>query len=92
MSLSYINLTEIVEIVQELEHEVWEKTEGVEYFNFEVITNGTTLVISFIGIILWSSEEDDREYYEERDSYEPMEPFLRRRLNEELNKLRVLQF
>lgn len=88
----YYDLNNIIDIIRELECEVWEKTGGVEYFNFQVTTNGSVTEIQFVGICLWNSEIEDREFNETTDSYEPMEPFLRKRLNEELQKLSVLKF
>ena len=82
----------LVEIVNVLEQEVFEQTEGIEYFNFEVVTNGFATIINFIGLQIWNSEDDDRNYYDETDSYEPMDKHLRRILNTELDKLRMLKF
>lgn len=83
---------ELVEIVNCLEIEVFEQTEGVEYLNFELTTNGFYTMINFLGITIWSSENEEREYDEETDSYEPMEVYLRRALNEELDKIRKIKF
>lgn len=87
-----MDYNKLVEIVNVLEQDVYEKTEGVEYFNFEVVTNGFATMVNFIGLTIWNSEDDDREYYEETDSYEPMEKHLRRVLNNELDKLRNIKF
>lgn len=87
-----MDYNKLVEIVNVLEQDVYEKTEGVEYFNFEVVTNGFATMVNFIGLTIWNSEGDDREYYEETDSYEPMEKHLRRVLNNELDKLRNIKF
>lgn len=38
--------------------------------------------ITFLGIELWRNDDDEREYDEETDTYEPMKPFLKRKMNE----------
>jgi hypothetical protein len=41
---------------------------------------------------IWCSEDDDREYIEETDSYEPMEQYLRNTINklvQELSKIKL---
>ena len=87
-----MDYNKLIEIVNVLEQDVYEKTEGIEYLNFEVVTNGFATMVNFIGLTIWNSEDDEREYCEETDSYEPMEKHLRRVLNNELDKLRNLKF
>jgi hypothetical protein len=45
-------------------------------------TDGYASVIEFMGHVLWSTENDEREYIEETDDYEPLAPFVRRKFNE----------
>lgn len=81
---------EIMDAVNTLEQEIFEQTEGMEYFNIVATSNGFCTRVSFIGIELWNSEDDQREYIEDKDEYEPMETYLRRTINEELVKLRMI--
>ena len=54
-------------------------------------TNGFATVVDFCGITLWCSENDDREYTEMTDLFEPFEPFLRRKLKELLDKFKLIE-
>lgn len=85
-------LREIFEAVMNLESEVYEKTGGCEYLNFQVVSNGFHTRIEFLGILLWDTENECREFDEVNNCYEPMEPFLRRVLNKEMSKLNKLNF
>ena len=44
---------------------------------------------------IWSSEDDDREYIEDHDEfkgdYEPIEPFLRKKVMEVVNEMKKIQ-
>ena len=44
-------------------------------------SDGYSHIIEFLGITLWHDDDDMREYDEKKDDYEPLEPFLRRRIN-----------
>jgi len=57
-----------------------------------VSTDGTVLCVQFLGTTLWNSDTEDRAWDDEADSYEPMEPYLRRKLNELLSVVSKLKF
>jgi len=42
--------------------------------------------------MIWNSEMDDREWIEEKNDYEPFEPFIKRTFNTWVNKLHSLKF
>ncbi|HDZ25766.1 hypothetical protein LCGC14_1796160 [marine sediment metagenome] len=45
----------------------------------ELQTDGFYIIINFMGNYrLWFSEEDEREFDEDKNDYEPFEPYLRR--------------
>ena len=79
--------------VNNIEQDIFDSTNGVEYFNISLLTNGFSKQVSFCGIVLWSDDEDDRLYLDEEndeDLREDIEVCLRRRLNEELTKLKAI--
>ena len=93
MKNDYVEIKEILDVVTILEQEAYEASDGkTEYLNFEVITNGNCTLVNFIGINLWNSEDDDRGFDDKTNKYEPFEGYLRRRLNEELSILKLLNF
>ncbi|MFA5313216.1 MAG: hypothetical protein WC375_07890 [Methanomassiliicoccales archaeon] len=48
--------------------------------NYE--TNGYAAVVTFLGVTIWSSEDDVRNYDEVKDEYEDIIDFLRRKIND----------
>ena len=54
-------------------------------------TDGFASVIEFMGHVLWSTEDDDRDYIEETDDFEPLAPFVRRKFNELIDNLSALK-
>ena len=80
-----------IEIVRELNAELYERHKEVEN-NFMYTTNGFEHIISFSDIFLWSSEMDDREYFEETDDYEPLLPFIKKEFNRVSDKMYYLKF
>ena len=86
---------QIIETVDSLQYKIYEKTE-CEYFNLSVTFFSGMVRVEFLGFCLWSSEDDMREYLEvdgeETDIYEPLEVFLRRRINREIAKLQLIKF
>jgi len=83
-------IKEIERAVNSIEQDVFEQT-GVEYFNISVLSNGFCQQVSFVGIELWNSNDDMREYVDENEEqYEPIEDFLRRTLRNELKKLQSI--
>lgn len=87
-----MNTESIEEAVNNIEADIFESTGGVEYFNICLRTNGFIQIVEFCRIRLWDSEEDERAYLDENDENkrEPIEDCLRRRLKEELAKLKTI--
>lgn len=88
-----MNILELEEAVNSIEQDIFESTGGVEYFNITVSTNGFVQLVEFAGLLLWSSEDDNRPYEDEYDetSRMPIEQHLRELLREELEKLSTIR-
>ena len=78
------------ELVRELNAELYEKFGETEK-GFEYSTTGFVDAISFDGVLLWNSEMEGREWIEEKNDYEPFEPYIRRIFNEYLDKMHKLR-
>lgn len=78
-----------LEIVQELNSELYDnhRYEGEQFF---YTANGFVDIIGFGNILLWHSEDDDRERVEEENDYEPMKPFIKRKLRDYAKNLTKL--
>ncbi len=83
-----MNTHDIENAIFNIQKDIVDSTNGIEYLHICLITDGYYKVVEFCGIQLWSSEDDGRLYLdEEKDIREDIETYLRRSLNEELAKL-----
>jgi len=78
--MSY-SIKETVDAIDNINGDLFEKTDN-ESIIVELKTTGCVTIIEFCGISIWSSEDDDRQYIDQIDEYEPIEPFLRKKVNE----------
>ncbi|KKL81332.1 hypothetical protein LCGC14_1995800 [marine sediment metagenome] len=83
---------EILHAVEDINQEIYEFFEekyGETFPILELQTDGFASVITFMGNYqLWTSEDDEREYIDEdKDEYEPFEPYLRRKTQEMINQI-----
>jgi|GEM_PF-4819853 hypothetical protein len=83
-----IDLNEVDEVVTTLRDEVYQTSGCCEYFNlFGQFADGE-IFIEFLGINIWNTVDDDREYIDEdNDIRVPLEDHLRKRINEEIAKV-----
>lgn len=82
---------ETLEVIYELNQQLYEQNEKLcqEFGNVLTYrTDGYSSAIDFLGIELWSTEDDHgREYDEDTDIYENMKVFLIRQVNELLKMI-----
>lgn len=71
----------IEEINQEINESEKYPDQYVEFILLEYRINGYGEIITFFDVQLWSSENDEREYNEETDEYEPLENYLKKEIN-----------
>jgi len=74
-----------IKIVEELNAELFEKGEQELSFSYE--TNGFCDIIKFQREILWDSENDEREWLEEKNQYEPFKPFIKKVFNDWIERI-----
>jgi len=68
---------EFIQIVNELNQELYEKNGEVELEdNFYYSTDGDVDAILFGDKVLWHSENDDRKFIEDKNDYEDFKPFI----------------
>ena len=79
-------MNEFLEAVNDLNQELYEKV-GEIGAEFSYTANGYFDIINFGEIMIWNSELDEREWIEEKNDYEPLKPFLKRMLSQEVDKL-----
>ena len=82
-------------LVQELNQEIHESEQYTDQYSeftlLEYRTNGYVELILFFGEQIWSSDDDDREYYEEIDEYESLDTYLRRKVNEVIRLIYTIE-
>ena len=83
-----MNPTEIVDLVEELNCELYDKLEGSPFAD-EIYVSYNSIgwgeIVEFLDVQIWSSENDERGYINEGqpdEDYEPLKPFLIKRINE----------
>lgn len=81
---------EALKIVENLNEKTCEYLEKgkLTYPLFEFVTDGFSVIIKFMGHHrLWFSDEDEREFYEEANEYEPLEKYVRREAQKIINQI-----
>ena len=85
-----VELQEFIELIYELNQEIYEQTgdEGIMLEPLNFMTDGNSAVITFMGSYrVWSSEDNEREFIEEQNDWEPLEDYLRREMKAILNTI-----
>ncbi len=60
--------------------------------SFELHTDGYSIVIMFISNFqLWCSDDDEREFNENKNEYEPLEGYLRKEVQKAINQIGKLK-
>jgi len=78
---------EVIKVVRDLNEEM-EDVEGTsESFFFVARTDGRRTIVGFLGCILWTSEEDEREFFEDKNEWEPLVDFIRQERDKLLSNI-----
>ena len=59
--------------------------------SFGYTTDGFVNVITIMDFMLWNDDNEDREYNEETDEWEPLEPFIRRKFAELVQEISLMK-
>ena len=77
-------LQEVFGIVNDINADIYEANEDIveEYgIYLEILTNGDTIIVQYLGCIIWNSENDERDFINEKDEYEDLNGFIRKSIN-----------
>ena len=78
----------LLNVVEDLNLDWHESLTDVEdIVPWEYSSNGYSEAVSFFGVVVWSSEEDDREYNYEKSEYESWDVYFKRKAEFILNKI-----
>jgi hypothetical protein len=88
-----MELSEIEVAINNIQHDVWDTSLEDEQINVELRTNGSVMLIYFLGIQLWNDEDDARNYtmIDDEEIRESLEEFLRKEIRVILRKLRMIE-
>jgi hypothetical protein len=87
-------MKDLINAVETLNEEIYE-VYGDDYHyerEYSYTTNGSVFLVHFGEILIHNSEDDDREWIEEKNEYEPAVPYLKRMLKRECNKIMECDF
>jgi hypothetical protein len=88
-----MNIIELNDLVIQLNDEFVNGEECLEECNwFELYSEGYNFRITFIGIEIWDSVNDERKYIDEKDDYEPLYDYIKNETNDMIDALTGLKF
>ena len=97
--MSITDNRETIELLYELNQELFDKLGQDIYDNypirFEYNTDGLEDAINFLGMQIWCSANDEREYINENtpaEDYEPLEDYIRREATKICKLFSILDF
>lgn len=79
-------ILEAYKVVSYLNDILWGESEYIGDF-LEVRATGYSISIYFASYRMWRSDDDYREFDEDKNEYEPLEGFIRREFNEHISRL-----
>ena len=86
-----IEIKEAIEVVEKLNNEIYnffKKDYGEPFSMLDLCTDGNSIIINFLKIYrIWPPDEDEREYFDDKDEYEPIEQFLRKEIQKIIGQL-----
>lgn len=83
---------DIIDIVNEINRELYDNNDELDLIingDVQVIysTDGYHENIKYLNILIWRYDEDEREWIEDCNDYEPLKPFLIKKIKEINNNI-----
>jgi len=77
---------ETIKIVKKINEKFIDDDMYSEY-SLSVTTNGYCCFVTFLGIDIWSSEDDERKFIDDENRYEDLSLFLERQIQKKINDI-----
>ena len=88
-----MRVDDVVDAVYQINNEIQTTFDSVEYRSetfmdyhellyATVSSAGWDTLVKFGGVVIWHDDNDEREWIEKKSDYEPLDGFLRKRINE----------
>lgn len=87
-----MNIQNIEDVVGNLNDYLMEASGKDDCPLFELSTNSYAVIIKFLGLVIWSSENEEREWIESANDYEPLDKFLMKEADELIDSLQKMKF
>lgn len=81
----------IINLIDTLNWKIYDLFPDGEIF-FELSSNGHIAVITFCNIVLWNSEDEERNWIEKENKYEPLDKFIIQKANKYIQLISKLKF
>ena len=80
-------IQEAINVVKSINEEIYEQHQS-EFIPINCCTDGDEVCIEFLNQHIWTSIEDEREYLDDKDDWEPLEQFVRIKIMELINEIK----
>lgn len=71
-----MNIEQLEEIISDLNEKMGEDLPLYGIDGFSIDSNGWYRVVKFNGKVIWNDSDDERDFIEEINDYEPLRPYL----------------
>jgi hypothetical protein len=78
-------IMEVVGVIAELNGQILEKDEKLRdemFCPLRISTDGYCINVTFLGECIWSSEDDDRKFDDDKNEFEHFDEFFKNKINE----------
>lgn len=87
--------SELYKAVQSINYDILEHDEDCKKGYYEYLlqfeSDGCSDAVKFLGNIIYNDDDNDREWHEETNSYEPFQPYLLRKMSKEISKIKEIE-
>lgn len=82
-----MKIEEIYKVVEKINEKYFENLSEDRLYYLEIRTNGYGTKVVFMNNTLWKDYDDEREWIEEKNDYEPIEEYLKNKIIEILQPM-----
>jgi len=87
--------SELYKAIESINFDILEHDEDCKKGYYQYLlrfeSNGCNDVVKFLGNIIYNDDDNDREWDEETNSYEPFQPYLLRKMCKEISKIKKIE-
>lgn len=88
----YEIIKEAIEAMEQVNEDIYNMLGVDEFPSIIAETSGSSIALTFAGETIWYDDDDDRQFIEDKNDYEPLVPFLKRKIMKVIQGLNRIQF